>query len=55
LIAFLEERPAYKRNVKDIQQIRKGSNDLASATQKIVSNSVVNHGQKPKGGTVISF
>ena len=56
LIAFLEEKPAYKRNVKDVQQIRSSGNVIASSQQKKVSSSaIMSQGQKPKGGTIISF
>ncbi|MDO4756016.1 MAG: cell division protein FtsZ, partial [Parabacteroides sp.] len=55
IISFIEEIPAYKRNIKDIQQIRKGINETITSHSKNVSASVVSHSNKPKGGTIISF
>ncbi len=56
LIAFMEEKPAYKRTVKDVQQIRNAGNLIISSSQKNISSSTMkNQEQKQKGGTIISF
>ncbi|MBR5298251.1 MAG: cell division protein FtsZ [Parabacteroides sp.] len=56
LIAFIEEKPAYKRTVKDVQQIRNAGNLIISSSQKNISSSTMkNQEQKQKGGTIISF
>ena len=56
LIAFMEEKPAYKRTAKDVQLIRNAGNLIASSSQKNISGSMIkNQEHKQKGGTIISF
>lgn len=56
LISFMEDKPAYKRTVKDIQQIRRKGEEPVRTQGMSFTSSTANQGKKPKsGGTVISF
>ena len=50
LISFMEDKPAYKRTAKDVQQIRRKGEEPS------FTSPAANQNKKPKsGGTVISF
>ena len=56
LISFMEDKPAYKRTAKDIQQIRRKGEEPVRTQGMSFTSSTANQGKKPKsGGTVISF
>lgn len=56
LIALLEETPTYKRNAKEILQVRRKDDGAARPQGTAFQPSSANQGKKPKpGGTVISF
>ncbi len=55
LIAFMEDKPAYKRTAKDVQQIRRKGEEPRAQSMSFTSPAA-NRSKKPKsGGTVISF
>lgn len=57
LISFMEDKPAYKRTAKDIQQIRRKGEEPARPQKSMsFSSPVISQGKKSKsGGTKISF
>ena len=56
LIALLEETPTYKRNAKEILQVRRKDDGAARPQGTAFQSSSANQGKKSKtGGTVISF
>ena len=56
LIAFMEDKPAYKRTAKEVQQMRRKGEEPVRPQSMSFSSPAANQGKKPKsGGTVISF
>ena len=56
LIAFMEDKPAYKRTAKEVQQVRRKGEEPVRPQSMSFSSPAANQGKKPKsGGTVISF
>lgn len=57
LISFMEEKPTYKRTVKDVQQIRRKDENIARASAGMsFTSSAFSQNKKPKsGGTIINF
>ena len=56
LISFMEDKPAYKRTAKDVQQIRRKGEEPVRTQGMSFTSPAANQNKKPKsGGTVISF
>ena len=56
LISFMEDKPAYKRTAKDVQQIRRKGEEPVRTQGMPFTSPAANQNKKPKsGGTVISF
>ena len=56
LISFMEDKPAYKRTAKDVQQIRRKGEEPVRTQGMSFTSPATNQNKKPKsGGTVISF
>ncbi len=56
LISFMEDKPAYKRTAKDVQQIRRKGEEPSRPQSLSFTSPAVSPSKKPKnGGTVISF
>ena len=56
LISFMEDKPAYKRTAKDVQQIRRKGEEPVRTQGMSFTSPAANQNKKPKsGGTDISF